>query len=127
MQVLAAEQDTAFGEQVHGRFVEQLSVFDAEDTGFDRPAHRLGRVGMHCHVGVPIAGRVDGGAQLVECELGDVDRVVGRGGAAACGQLQLARAHPQVLPRRGEHFVAAVDDEGRADFLGPRLFSGEAA
>ena len=66
-------------------------------------ADRARRVGVDGDIGAPVLRRLDRGPQLGHGVLGDVERIVGRGDAAAGHQLDLAGAEHQLLARALAH------------------------
>ena len=87
-----------------------MSMLDAFDAGGNGLSDRPGRIGMYGHIGAPIFGGLDRGANFRFGVLGRFDRIVGRGDATARHQLDLARAVPQLLPRAQAHLIGAVGD-----------------
>lgn len=74
--------------------------------------------GVHHHVGAPVLGGLDGGAQLGLGVLGDVERVVRRRDPATGHQLHLRRTAHQLLAGALQDGVDAVGDADRTGQLG---------
>ena len=110
-----------------------MAVLDALDAGGNRLSDRARRIRMHGHIGAPIVGRLNRGANLRFGVLGRFDRIVGRRDAAAGHQLDLTRALSQLLSRSQADLIGAVGDGCDALDLGvaqraaqrPRNLEGE--
>ena len=95
-----------------------MTVFDALDAGRDRLSDRPRNVCVHGHIGAPIFGRFNRGANLRLGVLGRFDRIVWRGDATARHQLDLACALSQLLSRPQAHLIGAVSNRCDAHDLG---------
>ncbi len=102
-------------------------MLDAFDAGLDRPAYGFRGIGVHGHIGAPVVGGLDRGLHLVQRVLRHIQRVVGRGGAAAGHDLDLGRAGAQVFTGRGQYLVPAIGDEAHAHQFASRNRTTEPA
>ncbi len=105
---LQAPPDALVREQFGGGFINQLTVLDTLNSGGDCLPDCTRRVGVHRDIRAPILGGLNSGTNLRFGVLRRLDRIVGRGNAAAGHELDLAGALPQLLPGSQSDFVGAV-------------------
>lgn len=114
---LHAQPCTALRQQRHGRFVYEVSVFDAFHSCFQRTGYSARIVYMYHDIGAPIFGGPNGRLQLFVKEFGHVQRVVQRCGTSAGHEFYLRGPFFQVLPDSGRYRDGAVDYSGCAEFF----------
>ncbi len=98
----------------------------ALDARFNGAPHGLRRIGVDRHIRVPVVRRFHRRLQLIECVLGNIQRVVGRRSAAARHDLDLRSTGSQIFAGCGENFVPAIRDEARTKNLPFRECTAEA-
>ena len=114
---LHAQPCTALRQQRHGRFVYEVSVFDAFHSCFQCTGYSARIVYMYHDIGAPIFGGPNGRLQLFVKEFGHVQRVVQRCGTSAGHEFYLRGPFFQVLPDSGRYRDGAVDYSGCAEFF----------
>ena len=94
-----------------------MGVFDALRSRCDRPLDRLGRIGVHGDIGVPVGGGLDPRPQLRFAECRHVKRSARRRHASSADELDLGSALQELFAHAQAHLVRAVGDHRAAGFL----------
>ncbi|MDT4855375.1 hypothetical protein FQZ97_897270 [compost metagenome] len=92
-------------------------MLDAFHPGGDGLLDGSRGVGVHRDVGAPVFGRFHRGTKFRFGEGGDIQRAVGRGDAAAGGELDLRGALHQLFTDADTHFIGRVGDGDVAGLL----------
>ena len=87
-----------------------MAVLDALDAGTDSLPDCGRRIGMDGHVGAPICGGFDRGADLFLGKLRDVERIEIRNDAATNHEFDLTRTLHELLAHATQDFLLAIDD-----------------
>src|SRR4029450_8439554 len=110
-----------------------MAVLDALDAGGDPLPDRTRSIRVHGHIGAPIFGGLNRGANLRFSILGRFNRIERRADATTCHQLDLTRPRPQLFSGPPADLIWAVSNGCDAFDLGvaqraakgPRNLEGE--
>ncbi len=123
---LHAQPCAAVGQQLHRRLVDQVSVFDASDSGFEGAGDSFRVVNVYHDVGSPVLGSLHGRADLRFEKFGHVQRIVQGCRAAPGHQFDLRGTLPQVFARGRHDGIGSVHDPRSSEFLRMGQFAAAA-